>query len=62
MSILTFPNQVSQKIYDPDSVEFEHQSILCENPELVASFLEKDFVQDSLQIYFNEKGKFLDIF
>ncbi|KAL9540508.1 hypothetical protein MBANPS3_009640 [Mucor bainieri] len=48
---------VSQKIYDPDSVEFEHQSILCENPELVADFLEKNFVQDALGVYFSQTAK-----
>ncbi|KAI8638884.1 anaphase-promoting complex, cyclosome, subunit 4-domain-containing protein, partial [Parasitella parasitica] len=35
---------VSQKVYDPESVEIEQQSGLCEEPELVASFLDKDFV------------------
>ncbi|GAN05331.1 hypothetical protein MAM1_0088d04801 [Mucor ambiguus] len=48
---------VSQKIYDPDSVEFEHQSILCEDPELVADFLEKNFVQDALDVYFSHTAK-----
>ncbi|CAO3641766.1 unnamed protein product [Mucor fragilis] len=48
---------VSQKIYDPDSVEFEHQSILCEDPELVADFLEKNFVQDALDVYFSQQAK-----
>ncbi|KAK4518358.1 uncharacterized protein ATC70_001711 [Mucor velutinosus] len=48
---------VSQKIYDPDSVEFEHQSILCEDPELVADFLEKNFVDDALDVYFSQEAK-----
>lgn len=47
---------VSQKIYDPDSVEFEHQTNLCEDPELVADFLENNFVQDALDIYFSQRG------
>lgn len=37
-------------------MEFEHQSILCEDPELVADFLEKNFVQDALDIYFSQEG------
>ncbi|EPB91541.1 hypothetical protein HMPREF1544_01672 [Mucor circinelloides 1006PhL] len=52
---------VSQKIFDPDSVEFEHQSILCEDPELVADFLEKNFVQDALDIYFSQEAKNLPL-
>lgn len=53
---------VSQKIYDPDSVEFEHQSILCEDPELVADFLEKNFVQDALDVYFSQQGMVFGLF
>ncbi|OAC98064.1 hypothetical protein MUCCIDRAFT_115581 [Mucor lusitanicus CBS 277.49] len=52
---------VSQKIYDPDSVEFEHQTNLCEDPELVADFLENNFVQDALDIYFSQRDKNLTL-
>ncbi|CEP07146.1 hypothetical protein [Parasitella parasitica] len=56
-AFLTWISVVSLKVYDPDSMEVEQQSGVCEEPELVASFLDKDFVRDSLDVYFNEKDK-----
>jgi hypothetical protein len=43
---------VSQKVFDPNSVEFENQTSLCEEPELVSKYLATDFIKDSLAEYF----------
>lgn len=43
---------VSQKVSDPNSVEFQNETSLCEDPELVLKFLNTDFIKDSLAEYF----------
>ncbi|CAO3647009.1 unnamed protein product [Mucor hiemalis] len=43
---------VSQKVTDPNSVEYQNESSLCEDPELVLKFLNTDFIIDSLAKYF----------
>lgn len=43
---------VSQKVTDPNSVEYQNESSLCEDPELVLKFLNTDFINDSMAKYF----------
>lgn len=43
---------VSQRVADPNSVEFQNETSLCEDPELILKFLNTDFIQDSLADYF----------
>lgn len=49
---ITYFSIVSQKVFDPNSVEFENQTSLCEEPELVSNYLLCDFIKDSLASYF----------
>lgn len=43
---------VTQKVSDTSSVEYQNETSLCEDPELVLEFLNKDFIKDSLSEYF----------
>lgn len=48
---------VSLKTSDPESVELQNISNLCEEPEFVFEYLEEWFVQDKLAKYFvDSKG------
>ncbi|KAI7905959.1 anaphase-promoting complex, cyclosome, subunit 4-domain-containing protein [Cokeromyces recurvatus] len=44
---------VVQHFYDSSSTEFENPPIVCESPELVLEFLDKEFTKDSMADYFD---------
>ncbi|RCI03731.1 hypothetical protein CU098_000453, partial [Rhizopus stolonifer] len=51
-AFIQWMSAVSQKISAVDSVEFENQSSLCEEPELVLTYLDTNFVKDYMAPYF----------
>ncbi|KAI9478241.1 MAG: anaphase-promoting complex, cyclosome, subunit 4-domain-containing protein, partial [Benjaminiella poitrasii] len=42
-----------QKFYDSNSTEFDNPPVVCENPELVLQFLNKEFTNDIMAEYFS---------
>lgn len=43
---------MTEKVTSGPTTEFQNESSLCEDPELVLEFLNHDFIKDSLAEYF----------